>query len=167
MSRPGIAHALCFMVYSSRHARRDSLATSINLCYKTMATSHFRMPSWLFFTTLAMTGLSIAQETFTNAECMTAVPAMNSCAKRWDSIRTECINANTVNTVWPGPCECAYFANDLPCFDNQALCVRPLPFLLRIPTHVLTIRIHQPRFIFLHPQLFPSITFCQKSYMQG
>jgi hypothetical protein len=52
---------------------------------------------------------------------------MNACAKRWDHIRTECKNSNTLsNTVWPGPCECAYFANDLPCFDDQALCVRPV-----------------------------------------
>jgi hypothetical protein len=64
----------------------------------------------------------IAAETYTNPPCITAVPAMNACAKRWDSIRADCTKRNTVNTVWPGPCECAYFANDLPCFDDQALC---------------------------------------------
>jgi hypothetical protein len=71
-----------------------------------------------FYSTVA------AQETYTNAACITATPAMNACAKRWDSIRTECTKSNTLNTIWPGPCECAYFANDLPCFDDQALCVR-------------------------------------------
>ncbi|KAK7181811.1 transmembrane alpha-helix domain-containing protein [Paraphaeosphaeria sporulosa] len=61
-------------------------------------------------------------ETYTDAACNAAVPTMNSCASRWDSIRTECTNSVTTNTVWPGPCECAYYRNDLPCFDEQVLC---------------------------------------------
>ncbi|EAT82804.1 hypothetical protein HBI56_066860 [Parastagonospora nodorum] len=75
--------------------------------------------SWLLLTVLTVV---TAQETYTNAACISATPAMNACAQRWDSIRTECTKSNTLNTVWPGPCECAYFANDLPCFDDQALC---------------------------------------------
>ncbi|KAF1919298.1 hypothetical protein BDU57DRAFT_527344 [Ampelomyces quisqualis] len=76
--------------------------------------------AWLLLTHLCAT--MCAQETFTNSACAAATPAMNSCAKRWDSIRTECTKKVTTNTVWPGPCECAYYANDMPCFDEQALC---------------------------------------------
>ncbi|KAF2790312.1 hypothetical protein K505DRAFT_327660 [Melanomma pulvis-pyrius CBS 109.77] len=47
---------------------------------------------------------------------------MSSCAARWEAIRTDCTNAVTTNTVWPGPCECGYYANDLPCFDEQVAC---------------------------------------------
>ncbi len=47
---------------------------------------------------------------------------MQSCASRWGSIRTECTKAVTSNTVWPGPCECAYYANDLAYFDEWELC---------------------------------------------
>ncbi|KAH7075052.1 hypothetical protein FB567DRAFT_182889 [Paraphoma chrysanthemicola] len=65
---------------------------------------------------------SFAQETFTNPQCRAQTSAFGACAKRWDSIRTECTKSVTTNTIWPGPCECAYFANDLPCFDEQALC---------------------------------------------
>jgi hypothetical protein len=63
-----------------------------------------------------------AQETYTNAACRAVTSTMNSCAKRWDSIRTECTKRVTTNTVWPGPCECAYFTNDMPCFDEQEFC---------------------------------------------
>jgi hypothetical protein len=75
---------------------------------------------WLLCTYLCT--FVMAQETFTNSACVSATPAMNECAKRWDSIRTECKKSVTTNTVWPGPCECAYYANDLPCFDEQAFC---------------------------------------------
>lgn len=99
--------------------------------------ANFRLAtSWLLLTVLTVV---TAQETYTNAACISATPAMNACAQRWDSIRTEwylilsrpispplthlhSTKSNTLNTVWPGPCECAYFANDLPCFDDQALC---------------------------------------------
>jgi hypothetical protein len=119
-----IANALCSMVYSSLHARHDSFIVRFQYC-ESMAKLLLGVPSWLLLTIFTLTTCIVAQETFTNAACITATPAMNSCAKRWDSIRTECTKSNTLNTVWPGPCECAYFANDLPCFDDQALCVRP------------------------------------------
>tara|TARA_R110002003_G_scaffold189_2_gene14709 strand:+ start:6297 stop:7133 length:837 start_codon:yes stop_codon:yes gene_type:complete len=77
---------------------------------------------WLPLAYLFLVPNTLAQETFTNAECRAQTTAMNACAKRWDSIRTECTKRVTANTIWPGPCECAYFANDLPCFDEQALC---------------------------------------------
>ncbi|KAH6663045.1 hypothetical protein B0J14DRAFT_570575 [Halenospora varia] len=48
--------------------------------------------------------------------------SMQVCASRWDSIRTECTKTITTNTIWPGPCECSYYANDLPCFDEFAIC---------------------------------------------
>jgi hypothetical protein len=65
---------------------------------------------------------SISAETFTNSECRAVTSSMNACAKRWDSIRLACKSSVTTNTIWPGPCECAYYANDLPCFDEQAFC---------------------------------------------
>jgi hypothetical protein len=80
------------------------------------------MAKFAYTLLLALFVARIAAETYTNPPCITAVPSMNACAKRWDSIRADCTKRNTVNTVWPGPCECAYFANDLPCFDDQALC---------------------------------------------
>jgi hypothetical protein len=79
----------------------------------------------LYFWLLASSCLFIAfttAETYTNAPCISAVPSMNACAKRWDSIRLECISRGATNTIWPGPCECSYYANDLPCFDEQAFC---------------------------------------------
>ncbi|KAI5367196.1 hypothetical protein Slin14017_G022320 [Septoria linicola] len=45
-----------------------------------------------------------------------------SCAQRVDSLRTECTKSYTTLTVWPGPCECSYYAQDLVCFDEQELC---------------------------------------------
>jgi hypothetical protein len=64
----------------------------------------------------------VVAETYTNAACNAVEATMGSCAQRWDSIRTECTNSVTTNTIWPGPCECSYYANDLPCFDEQAAC---------------------------------------------
>lgn len=63
-----------------------------------------------------------SQETFTDSACRAATTAMNSCAQRWDSVRQECKERISTNTVWPGPCECSYFANDLPCFEEEAIC---------------------------------------------
>ncbi|KAH6857944.1 hypothetical protein B0T12DRAFT_411657 [Alternaria alternata] len=64
----------------------------------------------------------VVAETYTNAACNAVEATMGSCAQRWDSIRTECTNSVTTNTIWPGPCECSYYGNDLPCFDEQAAC---------------------------------------------
>ncbi|KAL6709480.1 hypothetical protein ACN47E_001415 [Coniothyrium glycines] len=64
----------------------------------------------------------IAAETFTDASCNAVTATMTSCARRWDAIRQNCTNSYGSNTVWPGPCECSYYANDLPCFDEQATC---------------------------------------------
>jgi hypothetical protein len=77
---------------------------------------------WLIVTYLSIFQIVYSQETFTDAACRAATPAMNACAKRWDSIRTECQSKVSTNTIWPGPCECAYYINDLPCFDEQAIC---------------------------------------------
>jgi hypothetical protein len=89
----------------------------------TMTTTSF-LPGWLYVCVLLthLLASAYAQETFTNSECVAAKPSMNACAKRWDSIRLACKSNVTTNTVWPGPCECAYYANDLPCFDEQAFC---------------------------------------------
>ncbi|OAK99347.1 hypothetical protein IQ06DRAFT_306445 [Phaeosphaeriaceae sp. SRC1lsM3a] len=84
-----------------------------------------RLNMWFTQTCLFLSLLAwktMAQETFTNSACVAATSSMNECAKRWDSIRLECKKSITTNTVWPGPCECAYYANDLPCFDEQAFC---------------------------------------------
>jgi hypothetical protein len=93
------------------------------LCFPTpvtMATSRFIVALCAFLTF----SISVvdAQETFTNSECRAATSSMNACAKRWDSIRLACKDSISTNTIWPGPCECAYYANDLPCFDEQAFC---------------------------------------------
>jgi hypothetical protein len=77
---------------------------------------------WLLLASLCFYIALTAAETFTNAPCISAVPSMNACAKRWDSIRLECISNGSANTIWPGPCQCSYYANDLPCFDDQAFC---------------------------------------------
>lgn len=63
-----------------------------------------------------------AGETYTNAACRAVASQIGACASRWESIRVECKNKVTTNTVWPGPCECAYYSNDLPCFDEQEFC---------------------------------------------
>ncbi|KAH8726431.1 hypothetical protein GQ44DRAFT_162119 [Phaeosphaeriaceae sp. PMI808] len=79
---------------------------------------------WLgvwFFVTCFCVGIH-GQETFTNSACRAVTTQMASCAKRWDSIRLACKDKITTNTIWPGPCECSYYANDLPCFDEQAFC---------------------------------------------
>jgi hypothetical protein len=78
--------------------------------------------AWLIFFCAMLFTQTTAQETYTNAACRAVTSTMNSCAKRWDSIRTECTKRVTTNTVWPGPCECAYFTNDMPCFDEQEFC---------------------------------------------
>ncbi|KAH8651550.1 hypothetical protein BGZ60DRAFT_533897 [Tricladium varicosporioides] len=75
-----------------------------------------RRSLWL----LAVIGESRA-ETYTGS-CLQVTDSMQVCASRWDSIRTECTKTVTTNTIWPGPCECSYYANDLPCFDEFAIC---------------------------------------------
>jgi hypothetical protein len=114
-----ITNHICDCSYSSRNAPNDCALYSLQSHHITM--KNLRLTSlWLLFTYLCT--LIVAQETFTNSACISATPAMNECAKRWDSIRVECKKNVTTNTVWPGPCECAYYANDLPCFDEQAFC---------------------------------------------
>ncbi|KAF2821676.1 hypothetical protein CC86DRAFT_99307 [Ophiobolus disseminans] len=84
--------------------------------------SRHSLSTWLIITYLCVIQVAYAQETYTDSACRAATTAMNSCAKRWDSIRQECTKRVSTNTIWPGPCECAYFANDMPCFDEQAIC---------------------------------------------
>jgi hypothetical protein len=85
----------------------------------------FNLLSFLFVGSTLVRG-----ETYTNSECNNALSTMGSCASQWDSIRIACKSAVTTNTVWPGPCECGYFANDLPCFDDQALCAAQVWYVL-------------------------------------
>lgn len=54
--------------------------------------------------------------------CAPLSATMSLCASRVDSLRTECTKSYGTLTQWPGPCECSYYAQDLPCFDEQALC---------------------------------------------
>ncbi|KAF1843694.1 uncharacterized protein K460DRAFT_368554 [Cucurbitaria berberidis CBS 394.84] len=83
--------------------------------------AHF---SWriLFSALLILPGPISGAETYSDASCNAVTSTMMSCARRWDAIRTECTKTVNTNTVWPGPCECSYYANDLPCFDEQAPC---------------------------------------------
>ncbi|KAF2727992.1 hypothetical protein EJ04DRAFT_122520 [Polyplosphaeria fusca] len=82
-----------------------------------------RSERYFFLGALSIAFASVVSgETYTDASCNAVVPTMSSCASRWDSIRTECTKSITTNTVWPGPCECGYYTNDLECFDEQALC---------------------------------------------
>ncbi|KAF6803668.1 hypothetical protein CSOJ01_10744 [Colletotrichum sojae] len=60
-------------------------------------------------------------ESYTGA-CAAVQGTMESCAKRVDSLRTDCTKSYGSLTNWPGPCECTYYAQDLMCFDEQALC---------------------------------------------
>ncbi|KAF6826425.1 hypothetical protein CMUS01_09452 [Colletotrichum musicola] len=60
-------------------------------------------------------------ESYTGA-CAAVQVTMESCAKRVDSLRTDCTKSYGSLTNWPGPCECTYYAQDLMCFDEQALC---------------------------------------------
>ncbi|OAL44891.1 hypothetical protein IQ07DRAFT_684348 [Pyrenochaeta sp. DS3sAY3a] len=81
---------------------------------------------WLLLFSTFFIGHGLAQETYTDAACIALNTSMASCAQRWDSIRQDCTKTVNTNTVWPGPCECAYYANDLPCFDDQALCAHQI-----------------------------------------
>ncbi|KAF2029936.1 hypothetical protein EK21DRAFT_100843 [Setomelanomma holmii] len=74
------------------------------------------------YLTILFASLALSQETFTDSACRAQTTAIAACASRWDSIRTECKSSVSTNTIWPGPCECAYYANDLPCFDEHAFC---------------------------------------------
>jgi hypothetical protein len=47
---------------------------------------------------------------------------MGACAVQWESVRVASSLAVTTFFVWPGTCECGYYANDLPCFDEQKMC---------------------------------------------
>lgn len=54
--------------------------------------------------------------------CVAVQGTIQSCASRVDSLRTECTKSYGSLTAWPGPCECTYYAQDLMCFDEPALC---------------------------------------------
>jgi hypothetical protein len=94
--------------------------TLVSQGFKFLHLNPFLLCNLFFF--LFVGSALVSGETFTNSECNNARSTMGSCASQWDSIRIACKSAVTTNTVWPGPCECGYFANDLPCFDDQALC---------------------------------------------
>ncbi|KAH7353173.1 hypothetical protein BKA66DRAFT_475813 [Pyrenochaeta sp. MPI-SDFR-AT-0127] len=132
---PSVARLKSLVIYSLDYHAYESLELIVVLLFvrdyhDTMLGNNFTNPflkkwlTWIFVIPLftSLIAPAIAQETFTNAACRAVTTQMNSCAKRWDSVRTECTNQVTTNTVWPGPCECAYFANDLPCFDEKEFC---------------------------------------------
>jgi hypothetical protein len=72
-----------------------------------MATIHSPRPTWSrawhLITFLFLTHLVLAQETFTDSACRAQTTAMNSCAKRWDSVNTPNPSSPTNPPLTPTP----------------------------------------------------------------
>ncbi|KAE9963148.1 hypothetical protein BLS_009593 [Venturia inaequalis] len=62
-------------------------------------------------------------ESYTSA-CGTSsiYSSFQDCAHRAYSLRDMCTSSYGSLTVWPGPCECSYYQQDLACFDERAFC---------------------------------------------
>ncbi|QDS73689.1 hypothetical protein FKW77_003018 [Venturia effusa] len=48
--------------------------------------------------------------------------SFQDCAHRAYSLRDVCTSSFGSLTVWPGPCECSYYQQDLACFDERTFC---------------------------------------------
>ncbi|TID24394.1 hypothetical protein E6O75_ATG02759 [Venturia nashicola] len=64
-----------------------------------------------------------SDESYTSA-CGTSsiYSSFQDCAHRAYSLRDICTSSYGSLTVWPGPCECSYYQQDLACFDERAFC---------------------------------------------
>jgi len=62
-------------------------------------------------------------ESYTGACAISSIySSFQECAHRADSLRAICTSSYGSLTVWPGPCECSFYAQDLACFDEKTFC---------------------------------------------